>query len=587
MTEPIAVDTPPKSVAGLPPKPAVVGGAPISATPVSPPPKADAPKMPAVAKPVSPPPLPAPAAVPVRPPAGKPSFLRRLTRKQAAIGASALFSLAAGIAGVRLMSPGDEPEPPAAPRTLAPDTASAPKAPAVEEVPPELIAPAGLPMPGAGAPAAPIPYPPGSPAASTPPAGASSDPPPPEPLAPPAAPPKVVPLPGAGPIAPAAPPTTGDMSTPIPKPPARSADIPEPDPLGEPPLIPIAGMQPAKSEPMKPEPPAVPALPGTPSLPAVPGLPGTPKVEPAGPKVEPKADPIPKVDPKAGPPADPMLDPPGTPPVKLPPLPGSIAPAKDKEPDKPVVGLPPVPGAPVAPGNPPPVDPKPPVAPPPVTGGTTGMGTAGGATPPPIDLNPTPPAKLPPTPPPAPAGTDTGTRMEFHKAPGSPTVTPTSAANDRAPTTSYDVDIYTPRTGDTWEAISREFYNDTRFAAGLRAYNRNRGLVGNSPVDVPPIHVVKRYMPAPTPPGTGSPGAGSGGFTPAGDWGAAPPPARPASERLFRVPTGGMSMRAVARITLGSEQRFDEIYRLNPHLRPDEILPAGTELQLPPNARNP
>ena len=173
--------------------------------------------------------------------------------------------------------------------------------------------------------------------------------------------------------------------------------------------------------------------------------------------------------------------------------------------------------------------------------------------------------------------------MEFTKPSGTPAVTAIGATTDRAPSTTYDVDIYSPRQGDTWEAISREFFGDARFAAGLRAYNRNRAVPGNSPVDVPPLSVVKRYMPA----APAAPGTGSGGFGSANDWGAVTPPARATGEKLFRVPMGGMTMGAIARTTLGTEQRFDYIYRLNPHLRPDERLPAGTEVKLPPDARNP
>jgi hypothetical protein len=48
-----------------------------------------------------------------------------------------------------------------------------------------------------------------------------------------------------------------------------------------------------------------------------------------------------------------------------------------------------------------------------------------------------------------------------------------------------------------------------------------------------------------------------------------------------------MSMRGVAKLVLGTEQRWGDIHNLNPHLRPDVILPAGTELKLPPDARVP
>ncbi len=51
-----------------------------------------------------------------------------------------------------------------------------------------------------------------------------------------------------------------------------------------------------------------------------------------------------------------------------------------------------------------------------------------------------------------------------------------------------------------------------------------------------------------------------------------------------RVPMGGMSMQAVARLTLGNEQRWSEIYDLNPQLNPSKV-PAGTDLKLPADAK--
>ena len=193
----------------------------------------------------------------------------------------------------------------------------------------------------------------------------------------------------------------------------------------------------------------------------------------------------------------------------------------------------------------------------------------------PPDLNPQPPAKLPGVGVDSQPGTG-GTRMDFTKPAGGAAVSP-AGANDRQPSTNYDVDIYSPKSGDSWESISREFYGDPRFAQALAAYNRGQ-LAKARPVDVPPLHVVKKYLPA----APATPGAGS-----APDWNAVNPPARGAAEKPFVIPTGGMSMRGVAKLVLGSEQRWNDIYNLNPHLRPDVILQAGTELKLPPDARVP
>jgi uncharacterized protein (TIGR03067 family) len=61
----------------------------------------------------------------------------------------------------------------------------------------------------------------------------------------------------------------------------------------------------------------------------------------------------------------------------------------------------------------------------------------------------------------------------------------------------------------------------------------------------------------------------------------------PEDAKRFRVPSGGLSLRGVARVTLGSAERWAEIYSLNSQFRPDDRLPAGTELRLPADARVP
>ncbi len=167
----------------------------------------------------------------------------------------------------------------------------------------------------------------------------------------------------------------------------------------------------------------------------------------------------------------------------------------------------------------------------------------------------------------------------------SPTITPVTAT-ERTPTTSYDVDIYELKPGDTWEAISREFYNDSRYAAGLQAYNATKGrsLQSDGAVDVPPIHVVKKSLPGSAQP-RGTPAARSTTSTDP-DWGSSAA-SRTSGEKTFRVPQGGMTIRAIARFTLGTDQRWDDIAKLNPSLKADDIQPAGTEVKLPPDARNP
>jgi nucleoid-associated protein YgaU len=168
------------------------------------------------------------------------------------------------------------------------------------------------------------------------------------------------------------------------------------------------------------------------------------------------------------------------------------------------------------------------------------------------------------------------------------------SGTERSPTTSYDEDIYEPKAGDTYESISREFYNDTRYAVALRAYNGNQALQRGGRVMVPPLHIVKRYaqgQPAPGTPATGAPASRPTSVTtdtPQWMTPSAPAPVQRTAGNTFRVPPGGMTMRAVARQFLGSDQRWTEIWDLNPQVtNPSEILPPGTELKLPADARMP
>jgi nucleoid-associated protein YgaU len=171
------------------------------------------------------------------------------------------------------------------------------------------------------------------------------------------------------------------------------------------------------------------------------------------------------------------------------------------------------------------------------------------------------------------------------------------------------VDIYEPRPGDTWESISREFYQDARYAAALRAYNRNKPLGavpplhGSGAIDIPPLHILRRLggdasrmSPASFGPGGSSSPTGlqpTGRAVPADPWNAATPTyqpgpatAAPGGFKIYRVPTDGLSLPTIARQLLGNERRWVEIYDLNPEVNASRV-PAGTELRLPADARLP
>jgi hypothetical protein len=187
------------------------------------------------------------------------------------------------------------------------------------------------------------------------------------------------------------------------------------------------------------------------------------------------------------------------------------------------------------------------------------------------------------------SGGPSGTSAANHltKPPASPSVTPATAI-ERSPTTSYDVDLYELKANDTWETISQEFYNDKRYAAALQAANPNKTLTAGGWVDIPPIYILKQKFQ--TPAGTRTPiGQPTPPASPPPSW--APSisttPAPPnGGSKTYKVPPGGISMRAIARNFLGSDQRWNEIYNLNPQLRPD-LIPEGTDVRLPADAKLP
>jgi hypothetical protein len=151
---------------------------------------------------------------------------------------------------------------------------------------------------------------------------------------------------------------------------------------------------------------------------------------------------------------------------------------------------------------------------------------------------------------------------------------------ERAPTTSFDVDLYQPTAADTYETISRKYYNDLRYARALAEFNQRRPLQNQGPVEVPPIHILKKRYPQLI-----------GTATTAAEWQPASATVPVANTRAtgpstYVVPAGGTTMRVVAQIALGTEKRWLEIYDLNPQFAPDSV-PAGAELKLPANATVP
>jgi hypothetical protein len=167
------------------------------------------------------------------------------------------------------------------------------------------------------------------------------------------------------------------------------------------------------------------------------------------------------------------------------------------------------------------------------------------------------------------------------------------------------VELYEPKAGDNYDTISREFYNDPRYSRALAAYNRNKQLTGGGHVEVPPIHVLRKKFPtligtsadplpgpsAVLPVDAKAPAAvppAAPVFGPAGKRDDPAPVFRSTKPLTYTVRSSGINIPAVAKVTLGSELRWKEIWDLNPQITAaGEYLQLGTELKLPPDAKLP
>jgi hypothetical protein len=174
----------------------------------------------------------------------------------------------------------------------------------------------------------------------------------------------------------------------------------------------------------------------------------------------------------------------------------------------------------------------------------------------------------------------------------------------------------------TFAAISRLKYGTEAYAHALWVYNRdwpggealreeNALLPVGQRILVPPVSELERLTGS-TPPPAPSPAAPSGvASSPAGpgSWpapvaaspmappvpvapslpAATPPVAlgRPSTDRTvtYQVRPGGEMLYEIARERLGDGRRWSEIYRLNPHIVPEQPVPGGTLLRLPADAR--
>ncbi len=148
--------------------------------------------------------------------------------------------------------------------------------------------------------------------------------------------------------------------------------------------------------------------------------------------------------------------------------------------------------------------------------------------------------------------------------------------------TDYDVDLHYPKGGgETWASVSKQYLGDDRYGEALKAYNRNATLSQVPRVEIPPIHVLrKKYATL-----IGQPVATATEKSNI-EWAAAPA-VRPTSGgyRQYAIPTGGMTMKEVAKAAYGDENLWGKIWDLNPTQRADEAMRAGTKILLPTDAK--
>lgn len=152
--------------------------------------------------------------------------------------------------------------------------------------------------------------------------------------------------------------------------------------------------------------------------------------------------------------------------------------------------------------------------------------------------------------------------------------------------------------GDSFDKISRKYYGTEKYAKALVEYNKKHP--GGSPA-------LKQGKAAPEPSelvyGPVSPLVLQRDFAPLimdqpayvpamQQAGSNTTPGNPLAEgvvqgreKQYRVPATGEMFLTIARNTLTDENRWPEIYRLNPRFDPKDIVPGGSILRMPSDAR--
>ncbi|HJZ91312.1 MAG TPA: hypothetical protein VKE40_10605, partial [Gemmataceae bacterium] len=169
--------------------------------------------------------------------------------------------------------------------------------------------------------------------------------------------------------------------------------------------------------------------------------------------------------------------------------------------------------------------------------------------------------------------------------------TPGPAASEKKD--SYDEDWHTPKSGDTYALISKEYYKTADYAQALEAYNKDRRKAGEQIVRVPPPWVLEEKFPGlvkkpdDKPAADPKPGGlkfdpvepGRGGSRPAPSPAVAP--ASGSNDEYRVVAEAGETIREIARKVYGDPNAWKRLWDANSGIDPTQPIPTGTTLRLP------
>ena len=161
---------------------------------------------------------------------------------------------------------------------------------------------------------------------------------------------------------------------------------------------------------------------------------------------------------------------------------------------------------------------------------------------------------------------------------------------------SHSVDKFTSRTGDTYQSLAQEKYGSASYGQALMLYNRDypmatdatkrdpETIVASQTIFIPPVRILQRDYGSVIPEQSAASAPAPGARVPAPTAPVVTTRA-PLPEKRYRVPGGGAMFLTIARTKLGDENRWPEIYQLNPSFEPINLIPGGTVLRMPGDAK--